>query len=189
MNKNSTILGAALIAIIGINGCATNPEINTTPSMPTGNDVFSEASSSENKANQAITDIKLSVKSISSRFLETYTKHSNPPFLVYLNIDGQSTILDSEPVLEVKSSIDPNIPESGTGWRYQFNKRIALPPGKHKLTISIPVDDVIVEREIELNAGDNTITLIPVYKYKSPRRPSKYQHFSAGVKNLKVVIK
>lgn len=189
MNKKSIFLGVALIVGIVISGCATNQELTSTIlSLSTKNGVFSETSSSETETGNATTDIVFSVKSISSRFFETYTKHSNPPFRIYLNIDGQTTILDSEPVLENKSSINPNIPESGTGWRYQFNKRIALAPGKHKLTIAIPVDDVLVERDIALHAGANTITLVPVYKDKSPRRPSKYQHFSAGVKALQVLI-
>lgn len=186
-NKKSIILGATLIAIIGISGCAANREINKVSSLSTRNDIFSETSDSKTESSKAITDINFSVKSISSRLFETYAKHSDPPFRVYLNIDGQTTILESEPVLE-DSQKNHNIPESGTGWRYHFNKRIVLSPGKHKLTIEIPVDNVVVEHEIELHAGANTLTIIPVYKDKSPRRPSKYQHFSAGVKALQVLI-
>ena len=189
MNNKSILIGVALIAAITISGCAINRETTLLSSLTTRDDVFFEVSSSEAENSRAITDIKFSVKSISSRFFEIYYKHSNPPLRVYLNIDGQTTILDAEPVLEDRSPINPDTPESGTGWRYQFNKRIALAPGKHKLTIAIPVDNMVVEREIELHSGVNTLTLIPVYKNESPRRPSKYQHFSAGVKTLDVLIK
>lgn len=187
MNRKSIILGAALIATIAISGCATNREITSVASPSTRSDVFSEASKSEAEVGKAITDIVFSVKSISSRFFEIYYKHSNPPLRIYLNIDGQTTILDAEPVFEDRSPINPDAPESGTGWRYQFNKRIVLAPGKHKLTIAIPVDDVLVERDIELHAGANTISMSPVYKKRSSR-PYKNKHFSAGVKTLEVFV-
>lgn len=176
-----------MIATIAISGCATKRE--TIPMLPqsTKNDVFSETSSSKDEAGKAITNIVFSVKSISSRFFETYYKHSDPPLRVYLNIDGQTTILNTEPVFEDRPPIKPDAPESGTGWRYQFTKRIVLAPGKHKLTIAIPVDDVLVERDIELHAGANTITMTPVYKKRSSR-PYRNQHFSAGVKTLEVFV-
>lgn len=188
MKNKSILIGVALIAAITISGCATNREINKILPNSTRNDVFSEASSVETETGKAITDIIISVKSLSSRFFEIYYKHSDPPLRVYVNIDGQTTILDSEPILEDKSPEDPNAPESGIGWRYQFNKRITIAPGKHKLTISIPVDDVIVERDIELHAGANTLTLMPVYKKRTSQRPYKTQNFSAGVKTLEVMI-
>lgn len=188
MNKKSIILGTALIATIVISGCASNREITPMTSLSTRSDVFSEGSRPEAEIGKAKTDIVFSVKSISSRFFEIYYKHSDPPLRVYLNIDGQTTILDTEPIFEDRSPIKPDAPESGTGWRYQFNKRIVLAPGKHKLTIAIPVDDVLVERDIELHAGTNTISMTPVYKKRSSR-PYKNQHFFAGVKTLEVFVK
>jgi hypothetical protein len=79
------------------------------------------------------------------------------------------------------------VPESGTGWKYQFSKRVALAPGKHKLTIALPIDDVIVEREVELRSGINSITVVPVYK-KRLLRPYKGQNFTAGVKTLELTV-
>lgn len=187
MNKKSILLGVALIAVVAISGCATKRETTPMSSLSTRNDVFSETSKSEAETGKAITDIKLSVKSISSRFFEIYYKHSDPPLRVYLNIDGQTTILDAEPVLEDRSPIKPDAPESGTGWRYQFDKRVVIAPGKHKLTIAIPVDDVMVERDIELHAGANTITMTPVYQKRSSR-PYRNKHFSAGIKTVEVLV-
>jgi hypothetical protein len=106
---------------------------------------------------------------------------------VYVNIDGQTTILEAQPILEDKSPADANLPESGTGWKYQFSKRIALTPGTHNLTIALPIDDVIVEREIDLHAGTNTITMTPVYNKRS-FRPYKRQNFTAGVKTLEITV-
>ena len=189
MKNKSVLLGIALIAGLVSSGCVTHRENTPVAPMTTRSDVFSETSSSAAEIGTTTADIVLSVKSLSSHFFGIYYKHSDPPFRVYLNIDGQTAILDTEPVLEDNLSVDPNTPESGTGWRYQFNKRITLAPGKHKLTISIPVDDLIEEHDIELHAGANTLTLVPVYKKRSSQRPHPTQHFSAGVKTLQVIIK
>jgi hypothetical protein len=183
----SIIVGAALIAGFVISGCANNRELMAKSSLSTRNDVFFETSISETGSGKAIADFMFTVKSNSSRFAEIYIKHSNPPYRVYMNIDGQTTVLESEPILENKSPVDSSLPESGTGWKYEFSKRIALAPGKHKLTIVLPIDDVIVEREIALRAGVNTITVIPVYNKRS-LQPYKGHNFTAGVKTLKVMV-
>jgi len=156
-------------------------------SFATRSDIFTEVATSEVQPDKAIMDIKFSVKSNSSRFAETYNKHSNPPYRVHLNIDGQTIILESEPILEDKSPVDSNLPESGIGWRYQFSKRLALSPGKHTLQIALPVDEVFFEREIDLHAGLNIISIMPGYNKRS-LRPFKGQHFTAGVKMLDVTL-
>lgn len=189
MKNTSILVGVALIAGMVMSGCATHRENTPVSPMPTRSDVFSETSSSAAEIGATTADIVFSVKSLSSRFFGIYYKHSDPPFRVYLNIDGQTAILDAEPVLEDKLSVDRDTPESGTGWRYQFNKRITLAPGKHKLTISIPVNDLIEEHDIELHAGANTLTLVPVYKKRSSQRPHPTQNFTAGVKTLQVTTK
>lgn len=186
MNK-SLFVGVALLAGFAISGCANNRELIANSSHATRNDVFSEISSSETGSGKAVADIMFSVKSNSLCFADKYIKHSNPPYRVHVNIDGQATVLESEPTLEKISPIDSKAPESGIGWKYTFSKRIALAPGKHKLTIAIPIDDVIVEQEIALRAGVNTVTVIPVYK-KRMLRPYRGQNFTAGVMTLKVMV-
>lgn len=176
-----------LLAGFAISGCANNRDLIAKASLATRSDVFTEAVSPETQHGKAIMDIKFAVKSNSSRFMEIYNKHSNPPYRVHVNIDGQVSILEAEPVLEDKSPADVNSPESGTGWKYQFSKRIALAPGKHKLTIVLPVEDVIVEREIDLRVGTNTVTVTPVYNKRS-FRPYKRQNFTAGVKTLGITV-
>lgn len=180
-------IGMVLIAGFAVSGCANNRDLIAKASLATRNDVFAEAVSPETQSGKAIIDIKFAVKSNSSRFMEIYNKHSNPPYRVHVNIDGQVLILEAEPVLEDKYPADNNLPESGTGWKYQFSKQIVLPPGKHKLTIALPIDDVIVEREIDLRVGTNTITMTPVYNKRS-YRPYKRQNFTAGVKTLDLTV-
>jgi hypothetical protein len=188
MQRKFIIMGMMLMAGFVISGCANNRELITKALQATRSDVFAEIAGLDAQSEKSIADIKFSVKSNSSYFVGTYYKHSNPPYRVNVNIDGQTMVLESEPVLEEKSPIGASIPESGTGWKYQFSKRIALAPGKHNLTIALPVDDVIVEREVELHVGVNSLTITPVYK-KRVLRPYKGQHFSAGVKTLEISVK
>ena len=175
-----------LLAGLVISGCP-NRVLIARASLATRNDVFTEAVGQETQSGKAIMAIQFAVKSNSSRFMEMYGKHSNPPYRVHVNIDGQVSILEAEPVLEENFSADAILPESGTGWKYQFSKRIALAPGKHKLTIVLPVEDVIVEREIDLRVGTNTVTVTPVYNKRS-FRPYKRQNFTAGVKTLGITV-
>lgn len=176
-----------LTAVFAISGCANNRELIAKASHVTRNDVFVETANLDAQPEKAIADIQFSVKSNLSYFVGTYYKHNNPPYRVNININGQAITLESQPVLEEMSPIDSSIPESGTGWKYQFGKRIALAPGKHKLTIALPVDDVIVEREVELHAGANVITVTPVYN-KRALRPHRGQNFIAGVKTLEISV-
>jgi hypothetical protein len=187
MKKKSIIAGAVLITAIVISGCSNKPEFSGSSSLSSRNDAFSESSHSEAESGKALVNFMFSVKSTSARIAEIYVKHSNPPYRVHLNIDGKSIILESEPVLEDKALIDPNMPESGTGWKYTFSKQMTLAPGKHTLTIALPIDKVLVEGKIVLQAGMNTISLNPLYNRKL-LRPSKSQSFSAGVKTVEVAV-
>jgi hypothetical protein len=187
MKKKSIIVGAVLIAGFVISGCANKRELNGASCLSSRNDVISENSRSEAESGSALTNLRFSMKSNSSRIAEIYVKHSNPPYRVHLNIDGQTTILESKPVLEDNALIDSNIPESGTGWKYTFSKQMTLAPGKHTLTIALPIDEVLVKGEIELLAGMNTISFNPVYNRKL-LRPFKGRNFSAGVKTVELTV-
>lgn len=188
MKMNSSMVGAALLLCIAVSGCANNRDLIAKASIATRSDVFTEVQSSDTQVGKAIADFAFSVKSNSYYLMGTYVKHTAPPYRVHLNIDGQATVLEAAPVLEDKDPVDSKVPESGTGWKYQFSKRIALAPGKHTLTIALPIDDVIVEKEVELHSGLNSISVVPVYTRRN-LRPYKGEHFTAGVKTLDVVVK
>ncbi len=188
MKMNVCMAGAALMLCVVASGCANNRDLIAKASIATRSDVFTEVQSLDIQAVKAIADFAFSVKSNSYYLMGTYGKHTAPPYRIHLNIDGQATVLEAEPILEDKSPVDSNVPESGIGWKYQFSKRIALAPGKHMLTIALPIDDVIVEKEVELHSGLNSISLVPVYTRRN-LRPYKGEHFTAGVKTLDVVVK
>ena len=186
MKKKLILAGMMIIAGLIAGGCANNRDLIAKTSLGNIQGVFTEAIGKEVQPGQAVADIKFSVKSNSSRFIWFYNKHTDPPYRVHLNIDGQTSVLEAEPVLEDKSPINSKVPNSGIGWKYDFYKRIVLAPGKHKMTIALPIEDVIVEKEIVLREGTNTISLKPVYKRKM-LRPYKGENFTAGVKTIEVL--
>lgn len=188
MKMNVYLVGASLLIFVAISGCSNNRGLIAKASIATRSDVFTEVENSDAQEGKAIADFSFSVKSNSYYLMGSYGKHTAPPYRVHLNIDGQTTVLEAAPVLEDKGPVDSKAPESGTGWKYQFSKRLALAPGKHRLTIALPIDDVIVEREVELHSGLNSISVVPVYTRRN-LRPYKGEHFTAGVKTLDVVVK
>ena len=187
MKMNVGMAGAALMLCVVASGCANNRDLITKTSIATRSDVFTEVVNSDVQTEKTIIDFTFAVKSNSYYLMGTYGKHTAPPYRVILNIDGQAAALETEPVLEDKSPVDSAIPESGIGWKYQFNKRIALAPGKHKLTIALPIDDVIVDKEIELRSGANSVTVMPIYSRRN-LRPFRGVSFTAGVKSLEVIV-
>lgn len=180
--------GIILVAALAtISGCAGNHDLISKASMASRQDIFTDVTGAETQVGKAVVEFTCSVKSNSSQFMWFYNKHSNPPYQLHLSIDGQATTVESEPVLEDKSSSMSKDPEAGTGWKYEFSKRVVLAPGNHKLTVTLPVDDVLVEKEITLGPGKSSITIMPVYKEKL-LRPYKGQHFSAGVKGVEIRV-
>jgi hypothetical protein len=188
MKMNLGMAGAAFMLCIVASGCANNRDLIAKTSIATRNDVFTEVMSADSQAGKAIIDFSFAVKSNSYYLMGKYGKHTTPPYHVILNVCGQTTVLEVEPILEDKSPVDSKVPESGIGWKYQFNKRIALAPGKHTLTIALPIDDVVVEREIELRSGTNSVSVQPIYSRRN-LRPYKGENFTAGVKSLDIIVK
>lgn len=182
------MFGAALLLCVAASGCANNHDIIAKASIATRSDVFTETVNADAQPGKAVADFTFSVKSNSYYFMGTYGKHTAPPYRVHLNIDGQTTVLEAEPIMEDKSPVDSTLPESGIGWKYQFSKQIAIAPGKHRVTIALPIDDVIVEREVELRSGTNVIAVSPVYNRRN-LRPFKGANFTAGVKSLDIIVK
>lgn len=187
MKSRLILVGMTLITGFLASGCANNRALIAKAALGDRQDAFTEAIGTEVQPGKATVDIKFSVKSNYSRFMWTDYKHTDPPYRVHLNVDGQVTTLEAEPVFEDNPAKSFDDPEGGTGWKYYFSKELVLAPGKHKLIVALPVDDVIVEQEIDLRNGANTIILKPVYK-TTRLRPYKAQRFTAGVKAVEVQV-
>lgn len=184
--KNITkLLGVAIFAGFAIAGCANNREQLVQSVPASGTEIFSGTAVS--KAEPANIDFSFSVKSNAARFAWMTFKHRNPPYRVHVTLDGITTILNAEPKWDAVGPLAANDSERGAGWKYQFNARFAATPGKHKLSIALPVEQVIVERTIEVRAGENTVIVHPVYQ-KKMLRPHKGDNFTAGVETLDIRV-
>lgn len=159
-------------------GCSGNKNTVIKSEQSTRLDVFQEVADSKPISGKALLGIEFTVKTYKSRIANTYIKHSDPLYTVTINIDGQSIVLADEPVLEDLSGDFRSNPEVGTGWKYNFRKELQLKPGKHRVTIAVPLSGVVVEKELMLEEGKNHLKLVPVYNTSINRDPNypKYIH-------------
>ncbi|OGU13539.1 MAG: hypothetical protein A2076_16580 [Geobacteraceae bacterium GWC2_53_11] len=176
-----------MAAMVSISGCAGNGSAVIKAGVSTRQDVFREASDSTAIAGKALLKIDFPVKNTKARIATTYFKHSDPSYTVTINIDGQAIVLKDEPVLEDLPWDFKDNPEAGTGWKYAFKKELLLEPGKHHMTIAVPLSDVILVKDITLHAGTNILKVTPDYR-TSGMRDRNYPKFNLGLNTLKLEL-
>jgi hypothetical protein len=176
-----------VVVVVSMSGCAGNRNAVLKAGESTRKDVFKEASDSAGIPGKVLLKVEFPVKNFKARIVETYIKHSDPPYTVTINIDGQSVVLTSEPVLEDLPGDFKKNPEVGTGWKYNFKKELLLEPGKYRVTVAIPLSDVIVEKDVIFSSGTNLLQLIPVYN-ASATRYQDYPRFNHGLNTLEVKL-
>lgn len=55
-------------------------------------------------------------------------------------------------------------PEEGEGIRYQFEKKLRIRAGTHKVFVAIPADDLATTKEVIFTEGEiNSLTVEPIY--------------------------
>lgn len=81
------LVGTVLLAGLVFSGCANNRDSIVKASRATRNDIFAENAGLVDQSGKAITDIRFTVKSNSSRFEELYNKHSDPPYRVQVIVN------------------------------------------------------------------------------------------------------
>ena len=184
---NKMILVAWMIAVALLAGCAGNSEAVLKTAIQTRQDVFQVVQAPQAMHGKALLKVEFPVKTFKARIFNTYIKHSDPPYTAIINIDGQSVELMDEPVLEELPGDFKSNPEVGTGWKYVFKKTLQLAPGTHRITIAIPQSNVVEERELVLNVGENLLNLAPVYKASVTRYPN-YPRFSYGLRGVSLQL-
>lgn len=186
MKRIIVFIGVVALGL-AVAGCAGNRDAISKASMTSRQDVFQEATAAQPAIGKALLKVEFPVKAYKSFFINTYAKYENPPYTVTINIDGQATKITTEPVLEDLPGDFRENPEVGTGWRYIFKDALVLQPGKHHITVAVPISDVIIEKEINLNEGENTLKLAPIYN--SPvSKYSRYPRFFKGMKSIAVKL-
>jgi hypothetical protein len=179
------VLVAAAVASMA--GCAGNRQAVVKAGESKRHDVFQPAVESKGVADKALLKIEFPVKNFKARFINTYIKYSDPPYTVTINIDGQSVLLTDEPVLENLPGDFKENPEVGTGWKYTFRKELWLEPGKHHVTIAVPLSDVVTEKDVTLNVGENLMQLVPEYNPSVSKYPD-YPRFNHGLSRVMIKL-
>lgn len=176
-----------VVVLASITGCAGNRDLIAKTSIASRQDVFQEVQTTQAVPGRAVLKVGFSIKNFKARFINTYYKHTDPPYTAILNIDGQTAVLSDDPVLEDLPGDFKNNPEVGTGWRYNFKKTLQLQPGKHHVSIAVPLSDVIIEKDIDLKEGDNILNISPIYNAPVTRYP-KFPRFSKDIRGLSVKL-
>lgn len=175
------------VIFVSMAGCVGNQKAILKATAQTRQDVFQEVQSSQTVPGKVSLRIEFPIKNFKARFVTTYVKHSDPAYTAIVNIDGQPVELTDEPVLEDLPGDFKKNPEAGTGWKYNFKKELLLEPGKHHVTIAVPLSDVVTEKDVTLNAGVNLMLLSPVYNASVSRYPN-YPRFSHGLRMVTVEL-
>jgi hypothetical protein len=187
MKRRIIVIGIALLFNAVLAGCAGNKDLIAKASTNSRQDVFQEVTNNQGITGKSVLKLEFPVKNFKSRFVNSYNKHTDPQYTVVLNIDGQTTVLSDDPVLEDLPGNFKENSEVGTGWKYNFKKTLALQPGKHRVSIAIPVSDVIIEKEIDLKEGENTLKLFPTYLAPISRYPN-FPRFSLGLRDITATL-
>lgn len=180
-------LVAWVLTISSLLGCVGNQKAVLKATTQTRRDVFRVVQSIQVTPGKALLKIEFKVKNFKDRFFNTYAKYSNPPYTVIVNVDGQPVELTDEPVLEDLPGDFKNNPEAGTGWKYVFKKTLELEPGTHQITIAIPLSDIVVEKLLILDAGENLLKIEPKYNTSVSKSPH-YPRFSKGLRGISVQL-
>jgi hypothetical protein len=114
--------------------------------------------------------------------------HGKPGYPFVINIDGQAVTWKVDGREEDTPPYDEDgktPPEGGEGMRYTLQKKILLNPGAHKIFFGLPEEELSLQLELALKAGDsNVLDFRPVYK----RRGKQPRHFFHGVNGFEVVF-
>ncbi len=190
--KKMNLLLLIMIALI-VSGCAESSALIKTSSTSIRSDVFKELSNGS-LVPPGYTDLRItsSLKVHKPGIYSASDIHGTPDYTLLLNIDGQVAQLQGRLREENIEPTGLSDPEAGEGIRYQFNKKLRLKAGTHKLVIVIPADGLAIEREISLAEGSNNLALEPIYGGTPPgkQRPCFYgvTSYKEGIRWFRLVL-
>lgn len=176
-----------IVVVASLLGCAGNNEAISKITAGYRQDIFQIAPASQAGSGKALLNIEFPIKTYKTFFFGSYIKYTNPPYNVVVNIDGQVTELTDEPVLEDTAGHYKDNPEAGTGWKYQFRKSLVLVPGRHRISVVVPLANIVVEKEVVLKEGYNLLQLVPIYNMPISRY-SRYTWFSKGLRSISIKL-
>lgn len=194
MNKAKAVV--ILVAVVGLGilaGCAGNQGLIQGINNSSRQDVFQELTANA-PISSGYADLQV-VSSLKTHLPGAFSErdlHGTPEYKMLVNIDGQTAQLAGSPFQEKRGKQSLQDPEEGQGVRYTFQKSLRLKAGTHRIFVSLPFDDVAVERQITLKEGSiNTLVLEPIYmSVNEKRRPGFYStvSFKEGIKGFQIKL-
>lgn len=98
-------------------------------------------------------------------------RHGTPEYRLLLQVDGREVPLQVTRQREDREAAQLVDPEAGDGVRYRFSAALRLPPGSHRVVVTLPEEGISAERQVTLAAvRTSRLTVTPVYGAGAGRR-------------------
>ena len=191
MKKSISVLSIVVTLTVMV-GCAGNKDLIRTMSVSASQDIFQEITENTPPA-PGYVDLRIysSLKTHNPGIYSKTDTHGTPDYTMLVNIDGQAIHLQGRPREEKSDALSMRDPNEGIGIRYQFEKKLRIKAGAHKVVVAIPTDDLAIEREILLSDTANSLVVEPVYgELPGKKRPGFYgaTSFKQGVRSIRLLL-
>ena len=183
------LIGVLLIPLALLMACAESSALIKQTGTSTRNGVFEEVARG-GPVPQGFADLYItaSFKTHHPGAYSATDPHGTPGYQLQLNVDGQAVVLSGELQPENLSLKEPADPEAGAGIRYRFRKVLRLTAGTHRISVTLPADDIAIAKDVRVEAGkENRLVLEPVYgRVMEKKRPSsnKTTGFRKGISRI-----
>lgn len=192
MNK-SIIVFTMLMAMGVMAGCAGNREMIKTMSTSTSQDIF-KVVADKSSPEPGYVDLRI-YSSLKTYGPGTYSEkdvHGTPDYTMLVNIDGQAIDLKGRLREERSEARFMRDAEEGSGIRYQFETKLRIKAGSHKIVVSIPADGLVTVKEVVFTEGEiNSLTIEPRYgTIPGKQRLGLYgmTSFKRGVRSVRLLL-
>jgi len=180
------------IFLAALCGCSGNRELIKTMGNSTSQGIFQEVSDSSSPT-PGYVDLRIysSLKTHKPGIYSETDPHGTPNYKMLVNIDGQAIHLQGRLREENSGALSMRDPNEGIGIRYQFEKKLRIKAGAHKVVVAIPADDLAIEREILLSDSANSLVVEPAYGVlPGKKRLGLYGEtsFKQGINRLRLTL-
>lgn len=190
MKKSITV--SIIMTLAVMTGCAGNKDLIKTMNTSISQDIFQEvAQNTPPTPGYVDLHIYSSLKTHKPGIYSETDPHGTPNYSMLVNIDGQTIHLQGRLREENSGALSMRDPNEGIGIRYQFEKKLRIKAGTHKVVVAIPADDLAIEREILLSDSANSLVVEPAYgELPGKKRPGLYgaTSFKQGIKRLRLTL-
>jgi len=194
--KRLTANISVVVLLVILSGCGATAKMIVAKSQNERTNVFTEVTNTGAKP-QGYVDmvVKANIKTHEAGYYIGESKkslHGKPGYPFVLNIDGQALIWKVDGQKDVKPAYDEEgktstDPEARTGVKYTLEKKLRLREGAHKVYFALPEDDYIVDVEITLHSGEESVLEFkPLYWHK--RIPYRIPTFLKGVRKYEIFL-